>query len=137
MEPMAEVTEGLKTREERQKIRSGLKTRSTLGKRKREENEVETQDTADGEDDFRFAPESDSLPAATDNTRPERKKKRKGPKGPNPLSVKKPKMRIPPAPQPNNLLKDNTDDNISTGKRRRKRKPSSFRELPESVVLDG
>jgi U3 small nucleolar RNA-associated protein 23 len=137
MEPMAEATEDLQTREERQKIRSGLKTRSTLGKRKREGNEAEALDTADGEDGSKFALNSDSLLAATDNTRSEMKKKRKGPKGPNPLSVKKPKKRIPPAPQPNNLVKDNKDDSISTGKRKRKRKPSSRQEPPEPAVFDG
>ena len=135
MEPMAEATEDLKTRDERQKIRSGLKMRSTLGKRKREGNEVEAQDTAIEEDGSKFVLGSHSLPAATDNTRPERKKKRKGPKGPNPLSVKKPKKRTPPAPQPDNLLEGN--DNIPSGKRRRKRKPSSRQELPELAVLDG
>jgi len=137
MEPMAEATEDLKTREERQKIRSGLKTRSTLGKRKREGNEVKAQDTANGEETPKFAPSSDSIPATTDNAEPDKKKKRKGPKGPNPLSVKKPKNRMPLAPQPNNLLKHNADKSISIGKRRRRRKPSSHQEPPEPAVSDG
>lgn len=136
MEPMTEATEDVKTREERQKIRSGLKTRSILGKRKREENEVEAQDTVNREEGPKFASGSDSLPTTTNNTISERKRKRKGPKGPNPLSVKKPKQRIPSAPLPNKL-KDNTDDTISPAKRKRKRKPSSRQGLSDLAVLHG
>lgn len=134
MEPMADATEDLKAREERQKFRSGLKMRPTSGKRKRED---EAQNTANGDEVPTFAQGSDPLPAITNNAEPEKKKKRKGLKGPNPLSVKKPKKRMPLAPQPNNLLKDNTDENFSSGKRRRKRKPSSRQEPAEPAVSDG
>jgi U3 small nucleolar RNA-associated protein 23 len=78
MEPMAGVTAENRDREERQKFRDGLKGGRASGslKRKREEdNETEKKEGggADGA--------------------PKKTRKQRGPKGPNPLSVKKPKKR--------------------------------------------
>ena len=83
MEPMAagsvDAREGL----EREKFRTGLKTRGTgvVGKRKRKED-----------DDDPIAGGGQNARSITEGDETARKKKRtKGPKGPNPLSVKKPK----------------------------------------------
>lgn len=86
LEPMAEATERARDREERDKIRAGLKGSRGGVKRKREEDEerdVGTRDTQSGVkgDEVSETP---------------RKKKVKGPKGPNPLSVKKPKKDAAP-----------------------------------------
>lgn len=68
---------------EREKFRSGLKTRGTglVGKRKRDEVDGDAV-AGEGQEAKRIS-EGDASPV--------KKKKAKGPKGPNPLSVKKPK----------------------------------------------
>ncbi|KAL2358158.1 Fcf1-domain-containing protein [Cryomyces antarcticus] len=99
MEPMAEASVGVREREERGKVRSGVGRGATssgittpksttkaattvMGKRKRDADEHQGsaggngRDDADGRDDARGAA-------------PPLQKRRKGPKGPNPLSVKK------------------------------------------------
>jgi U3 small nucleolar RNA-associated protein 23 len=78
MEPMADATEQLRAREEKSKFKLGLKGQrkpeAVMQKRKRDE---------EGEGDQSIEH------LATEEEKP--KKKRKGPKGPNPLSVMKPK----------------------------------------------
>ena len=83
MEPMAAGSINAREGMEREKFRSGLKTRGTglVGKRKRNED--------DGDAIARHRQEAKS--ANEDDERAGKKKKVKGPKGPNPLSVKKPK----------------------------------------------
>ncbi len=85
MEPMAEVTVENRQREEREKFRAGLKRGKASGsqgmKRKRGDGEEETK-TRHGED-------GDGESAAK-----RRKSYGKGPKGPNPLAVKKSKKRV-------------------------------------------
>lgn len=83
LEPMAGATEDLRSREERAKFKAGISRKrgsaTVLGKRERDEDggneNGEESGARDGDDD-----------AA-------RKRKKKGPKGPNPLSMKKPKAR--------------------------------------------
>lgn len=84
MEPMAEKSEEIRDTEERAKFRAGLK-----GRRGGPEHESlkRKRSDEDGEDDTDAAARTDG-PA---ETQPMPKKKRKGPKGPNPLSVKKTK----------------------------------------------
>ena len=83
MEPMAVGSVHAREGMEREKFRSGLKTRGTgpIGKRKR------------GEDDgYAFVGEGQEARSITEgDDRAGKQKKAKGPKGPNPLSVKKPK----------------------------------------------
>ena len=84
MEPMAEGSAGLREGIERSKFRSGLRGRNAglLGKRKRGEDEgcdVEARD------DKHVTDITEGAEMAL------KKKKVKGPKGPNPLSVKKSK----------------------------------------------
>ena len=78
MEPMAEESVQARLREERSKYRAELK--KTTGKRKRQEDGEEKAE--DGEPDG----EKKDTPDA-----PKKKKKKYGPKGPNPLSMKKKK----------------------------------------------
>ncbi|KAF2482571.1 Fcf1-domain-containing protein, partial [Neohortaea acidophila] len=83
LEPMAEKTEDVREKEERGKIRAGLKTRRGAQpelKRKRE----------DKDDDQNLATEA----SGASTQAPERKKQKpRGPKAPNPLSVKKAKAK--------------------------------------------
>ena len=83
MEPMAAGSVNAREGVEREKFRSGLKTRGTglVGKRKRNEN--------DGDAIAREGQEAKSVTKGDE--RAGKKRKVKGPKGPNPLSVKKPK----------------------------------------------
>lgn len=84
LEPMAESTIGIKESIERDKFRTGLRGR--LGKRKREEGD-EKELTNEGQ-------ESTDIGAGDGGEVKEtavKKKKIRGPKAPNPLSVKKPK----------------------------------------------
>ncbi|KXL46044.1 MAG: hypothetical protein FE78DRAFT_70436 [Acidomyces sp. 'richmondensis'] len=93
LEPMAAITEAVKNAEERGKIRSGLKGRrptDVVGmKRKRE---------GDSDQELDIPERAKAIAAAEGaNTHVElsvsapKKRKIRGPKGPNPLSVKKPK----------------------------------------------
>jgi U3 small nucleolar RNA-associated protein 23 len=70
MEPMAGATADNREKEERGKFRAGLKRGSGSLKRKREDEEVKEEDEV-----------------------PKKKKAVKGPKGPNPLAVKKSKKK--------------------------------------------
>lgn len=139
LEPMGGKTELARERDEKEKIRAGLKTRrggdSTAEKRKREEDD----DDAAGD--------------AADTSATPKKKKARGPKGPNPLSVKKAKKPDPStkpaqngeksAQQPAKLENVTTGENANGGgsgdegagdvlegtrKRKRKRKPKDANE---------
>lgn len=81
MEPMAAGSINAREGLEREKFRNGLKTRG-IGKRKRDGDD-DNVPTAVEEQGMRSITETDG--------RAGKKKKTKGPKGPNPLSVKKPK----------------------------------------------
>jgi U3 small nucleolar RNA-associated protein 23 len=122
MEPMGGATEELKQKEERQKFKAGLKSRlngnTTLGKRRRDEEE--------GMDDM--APQRPAAVSTTDAV--STTKRKKGPKGPNPLSVKKPKARLQPTSNPNPPTSPPTaistsaaPEESSKKKRKRKHKP--------------
>lgn len=81
MEPMSEDTAKLKERMDKSKFRDGLRrnTAAVTGKRKEREDNIAEMDLKGG-----------SKAEADDNV-PSKKAKIRGPKGPNPLSVKKPK----------------------------------------------
>jgi U3 small nucleolar RNA-associated protein 23 len=101
MEPMADASEQIREREEKSKFRLGLRGQRAADaaqKRKRDD------EAGDGEGDQSIATED-----AKPNT-----KKRKGPKGPNPLSVKKPK-KDKTAPQPGSTKKDRPTAPDTTG----------------------
>lgn len=87
MEPMANSSEGVREGLERGKFRSGLRAkRGTTGslKRKREDDEGATVDGTT----------ENSTGQRGDVERSVKQKKVRGPKGPNPLSVKKPKSKM-------------------------------------------
>ncbi|KUJ22595.1 uncharacterized protein LY89DRAFT_607309 [Mollisia scopiformis] len=119
MEPMASTTVDNREREEKGKFRAGLKRASGSLKRKREDEDREDHNESVTED------------------LPKKKKKVKGPKGPNPLSVIKPKKKTEGdglASIKGKESKDRTEilpslgkDEASdqTAKRKRKRKPKS------------
>lgn len=83
MEPMAAGSVKAREGMEREKFRSGLKTRGTglVGKRKRDKD--------DGNAAAGQGQEAENINGGDE--RASKRKKAKGPKGPNPLSVKKPK----------------------------------------------
>ncbi|KAL8967614.1 MAG: hypothetical protein Q9197_005340 [Variospora fuerteventurae] len=82
MEPMAETTIGVKEGMEREKFRTGLRGRPT--KRKRDHDE----DKQAGNDDHSNKEDGDD---AGGDEKAKKRSKARGPKGPNPLSVKKPR----------------------------------------------
>ncbi|KAL2072496.1 hypothetical protein VTL71DRAFT_11839 [Oculimacula yallundae] len=119
MEPMAEASTDNREKEERIKFRAGLKRGSGSLKRKREDGEEgEERNDGVGEADI-----------------PKKKKKAKGPKGPNPLAVKKAKKSTEEGPRSSQKeSKDSTagesklenqDGPEQGAKRKRKRKPKS------------
>jgi U3 small nucleolar RNA-associated protein 23 len=127
MEPMANATEELREREEKSKFKMGLKGQrkpDQAPKRKRDDEEA-------GRDDQSIAY------GATGDAGPSKKKRQKGPKQPNPLSMKKAKKDTPstqPAPKKaksadENAAQPSTTDEAgapseSSG-RKRKRKPKA------------
>ncbi|KAL9598922.1 MAG: hypothetical protein Q9219_004188 [cf. Caloplaca sp. 3 TL-2023] len=91
LEPMAESTVGVKEGIEREKFRTGLRAR--VGKRKRDseegrgaENENENEDQTEG-----IIADGEGRAGEEKATK---SKKTRGPKGPNPLSVKKSKKEL-------------------------------------------
>jgi U3 small nucleolar RNA-associated protein 23 len=129
MEPMAEVTETLKRKEEKTKFRAGLKPRTggtVLGKRTRDLSEDHGKPTNVSQE---------PLSVSTDGAEVNKKRKR-GPKGPNPLSIKKPKKRDEPRDtrEPRILTSENRDSEMTVlAKAKRKRKPSSRMEMASSA----
>lgn len=88
LEPMATASEDQREREEKQKFRAGLKGRRDTGqKRKR-----------DDEDDMTGQGTKSIEEQSTEDSRSQKKKRAKGPKAPNPLSMKKSKK--PPQAEP-------------------------------------
>lgn len=119
LEPMASKTAEVRQREEKAKIRAGLKTSraAVIGeKRKRDEqSEEQSRDATDLQDE------------PTDPPAPKKRKVR-GPKGPNPLSVKKPKKKDKKAESKGHDDKQSVVDNVAVTdpqarKRKRRRKP--------------
>ncbi|CAN9202912.1 unnamed protein product [Alternaria alternata] len=110
MESMAEATEQHREREEKSKFKLGLKGQrkpDEAPKRKREDEGQAGQGDQSIEDQ------------ATGDARP-KAKKRKGPKGPNPLSVKKPKKEktaLPSAAKKTRPSTSETDGDKKRGER--------------------
>lgn len=91
MEPMAHATEEVREREERGKFRMGLKSKRGAGGEKRK-RETEDDEIVDGEV-RNGSSEQVGGPAAEADVQPTQKRRKRGPKGPNPLSIKKAKNR--------------------------------------------
>ncbi|KAI2477111.1 rRNA-processing protein UTP23 [Pyrenophora tritici-repentis] len=92
MEPMANVTEQFREREEKSKFKMGLKGQRNPGNSDAPPKRKRADEGQDAEGNQSIADQ------ATGEARP-KAKKRKGPKGPNPLSVKKPKKDKTSAPK--------------------------------------
>ena len=86
LEPMADQSVQIREREEKRKFRAELK--NTLGKRKREEKEERNGGEGEGDDD---GSESDDDDVKRESTTEKKPKKNRGPKGVNPLAMKKKK----------------------------------------------
>ena len=84
MEPMGERSQGIKEGTERGKFRAGLRGKEVLGKRKRD-----VQDAGEGAKDEDGVIGEGNQETKVDEEKPEEKKRKRGPKGPNPLSVRK------------------------------------------------
>ncbi|KAL9103433.1 MAG: hypothetical protein Q9163_001535 [Psora crenata] len=147
MEPMAEGSAAVREGMERGKFRSGLrgKVAARPEKRKREEKE-EVKETA-----------GDDAGEGEDGSEIKKKKRSKGPKGPNPLSVKKPKKETVKVGkyigelEPGDGEVGLADDIISVGEeatsedphqpaaKRRKRRKHRSKKKPEDVdsTVDG
>ncbi|KAL8774830.1 MAG: hypothetical protein Q9209_000769 [Squamulea sp. 1 TL-2023] len=128
LEPMAERTVGVKEGIEREKFRTGL--RGKPGKRKRDPEEEETGEELDQQKEVVDGEDKEN------GQRLLKKRKSRGPKGPNPLSVKKAKKerpRIdegdvePAAANTEMIIVERSADGTETtpGKRKRKRKHKS------------
>lgn len=85
MEPMAGVTAENREREERRKFRAGIKSGRASG------NQGMKRKRGDGEDEAGLRSSEDGVAEGAANRK---KSYRKGPKGPNPLAVKKSKKRV-------------------------------------------
>lgn len=139
LEPMSDESVQLRAREERKKFRAGIKP--TLGKRKREEKDGGgSDDVNDGvEHDAGNAGGQREKEAATgqppndaSSAEPAKKKnKRHGPKGPNPLSVKKAKKKpTTTTTTQESTTKTGGGEETAKRKRRRRTKPA---EAPASA----
>jgi U3 small nucleolar RNA-associated protein 23 len=124
MEPMAGATAENREREERGKFRAGLKRGTPRGnlKRKREDDDDEGKEQAEGRGEDRAVVK--------------KKKLAKGPKGPNPLAVKKSKKKaegegVTTSAKPTDSKKDYEAEESNPGQikaeagRKRKRKHKS------------
>ncbi|KAF2118463.1 Fcf1-domain-containing protein [Lophiotrema nucula] len=142
LEPMTEASIDHREREEKAKFKAGLKGRRTAAnagqKRKRDDEDEETGQ----------APQESIEGRSTGDARPQ-KKKSKGPKGPNPLSVKKSKKDAPvetsvskpkSASIPQTLAIAETsiadDGESGKGKRKRKHKPKGGGHAEPHLVED-
>ena len=160
MEPMAESSLGAREGFEKGKFRSGIRGKGTSVGEKRKRGEDESAEREGGEAD------GDSLKggeAQVDEV-PAMKKKVRGPKGPNPLSVKKsrkekegvksgsapgtmdndaqfrvPDIQRPPSADPTNnivVADDEEAGQFVKRKRKRKHKPSKLAKLLEAENTD-
>ncbi|KAG5925855.1 hypothetical protein E4U42_003872 [Claviceps africana] len=126
LEPMSDESVQLRAREERKKFRAGIKP--TLGKRKREDKDG----GHDADDDDGLEHDADNAGTgerqeekSTGNDEPTKKKNRRhGPKGPNPLSVKKAKKKKTQETTQADSTKAEDGDETAKRKRRRRTKPA-------------
>jgi len=120
MEPMAGASEDVRDREEKAKFKSGIKGARNLDSLKRPRAEI---------DDARDSLETVNKPPTSEDG-PTQKKRKRGPSGPNPLSVKK-KVNKPGNGQgPSSTAAAENIDSVKGGvlKPKRKRKHGSGKE---------
>ena len=122
MEPMADSSKNAKALDERAKFRAGLK-----GKRISNVTQSRPRDEVDVGDAELLDVDSDSSP---EGSKPAKKKTRRGPKSPNPLSVMKSKPKV----QSNIRTQPSNADAMTLKKRRRRHKPSSAMSPLEGAI---
>lgn len=126
LEPMSDESSRLRAREERSKFRAGIKP--TIGKRKRDEKEEESEDDSTLPNGAKIGARA----TATGSDGPKKTKKKPGPKGPNPLSVKKSKKKgSEDAPKKERNLEEQVE---GPGKRKRRRKAKTAVEDGDAAV---
>jgi U3 small nucleolar RNA-associated protein 23 len=136
MEPMAEVTDDARLKEERSKFRAGLKSRlpQLLGKRDRDHEQHEEHEEHDKYGEH----------GEIDHPQPLQKKASRGSKEPNPLSMLKPKRRAStnqdsaPIEDPGSPPETGESSEVAE-KTKRKRKPSKIKEhtLRAAEIITG
>lgn len=155
MEPMAGATENVRKKEERMKFRAGLTGRRNPGagvKRSRGEEEEEEDGEVNAVDGVSASNIiGDSVDAAQDEhdaegAAPAKKKRKRGPSGPNPLSMKKKKAAVVPqktkvrtAPVAETTAKTDappTGEGLSKSKRKRKHKSGTTTAGNSDAALD-
>lgn len=117
LEPMADQSVQIREREEKRKFRAELK--NTLGKRKREEKEERNGGEGEGDDD---GSESDDDDVKRESTTEKKPKKNRGPKGVNPLAMKKKKSQQLPKKDAGKKAEAVSD---APAKRKRRKKTKS------------
>lgn len=156
MEPMAESSLGAREGFEKGKFRAGIRNRGANIGQKRKRAEDESSDEEIGNEQGRETAGDD---AKVDGTSSAEKKKSKGPKGPNPLSVKKSQKekaaktrgtlgaleeepmeeQIRPVDDVANIvepIEGQGADLVAKRKRKRKHRPSKLAELLETEAID-
>ncbi|KAH7123764.1 rRNA-processing protein UTP23 [Dendryphion nanum] len=135
LEPISATTEAARNQEERAKFKAGIKGGRDAhagGKRKRNEEDESADENGNSTQD---QPDGSIEGQATGDTRPLQKKKKRsrGPKQPNPLSVKRAKKVVTQHPEKSRVTKTRSDppvedpshDGEEGTKRKRKRKHKS------------
>ncbi|KAI5366290.1 Putative rRNA-processing protein Fcf1/Utp23 [Septoria linicola] len=118
LEPMADVTEGVREREEKAKVKAGLSGRRNVGNASGEKRKRDDEDSDEDEREATAGAESAA-----------KKQKRKGPKGPNPLAVKKSKKEKPAQKQ--------ADDQMAVIRKVTKNDPQAGEKAGLAVTADG
>ncbi|KAJ9134006.1 rRNA-processing protein UTP23 [Pleurostoma richardsiae] len=126
MEPMTSATMQATQREERSKFRAEIiKLGASGSKRKRpsDENSSENGENSEGSGDEEKGKTLGPAGTATDEQPQKKKKRHQGPKGPNPLAVKKPKKRPGADQQLGKEVKpEGSEPSETPAKRKRRRK---------------
>ena len=94
LEPMATSTEHHRERQEKAKLKAGLKGRRGASAGQKRKHDDEEEGSTRGQENESIVGQSPG------DAKPQKKKRTKGPKAPNPLSVKKPKKSQAPPPEP-------------------------------------
>ncbi|KAK3904728.1 rRNA-processing protein utp23 [Staphylotrichum tortipilum] len=125
LEPMSSHSAQAREREERAKFMDGIIRRPQ--KRKREENDSEeehsgSEDEGEGEEE---RPDQSKGPKAGDDQLKKKKKKQYGPKGANPLAVKKTKKQTEAEQRPRKPAAVSGEGSAETKAKRKRRKKAS------------
>ena len=133
MEPMADGSVSVKRGIDRGKFRMGLRDKKAeMRKRKREDDPPSHRD-GEAADNKTTAPNDDH-----EVERPIKKKRVRGPKGPNPLSVKKPKKRMESSTtkKSNTEIKGDAVESLSMSQEQGAAQQQPLSPLEETINVD-